>query len=221
MKFIRQTSFLLAIASLCLAFALAQDSEKKPMEKPMKGKAAKSEPAMSMGMPMAKPSPDMGKMAKMLVGTWTTSETFEVSEMMPNGGKGTGMAVIKPGPGGLSIVEDYHSHGGPVPFAGHGVFWWDEKAQAFKDVWCDNMTPGGCTFINGVGKWEGNDLVFNDEQEMMGKKMAMKEVLSPSGASVTMTMSSSEAGAPMKKMMTIKYTKMAPKHEATPASPGN
>ena len=221
MKYIRLASFMLAITSLCLAFAVAQDSEKKPMEKPMKGKAEKSEPAANMGMPIAKPSPDMEKMSKMLVGTWTTTETFEVSDMMPNGGKGTGTAVIKPGPGGLSLVEDYHGHSNMGAFVGHGVFWWDEKAQAFKDVWCDNMSPGGCATINGSGKWEGTDLVFNDEQEMMGKKMAMKSVLTASGSSVTMTMSSSEDGGPMKKTMTIKYTKMAPKHEATPASPGN
>ncbi|MBZ5721381.1 MAG: DUF1579 domain-containing protein [Acidobacteriia bacterium] len=222
MNFIRQMGMVLVIASFCLVVALAQDSEKKPADKAMsKSKAAAKSETMNMGMPMAKPSADMEKMAKMLVGTWATTETFEVSDMMPKGGKGTGMAVIKPGPGGLSIVEDYHSQGGLGAFAGHGVFWWDEKAQGFKNVWCDNMTPGGCTPINGMGKWEGSDLVFNDEQDMMGKKMGMKQVLTAAGSSVTLTMSSSEDGGPMKKMMTIKYTKMAAKHQAMPSTPGN
>ena len=38
--------------------------------------------------------------------------------MMPKGGTGSGSAVIKRGPGGLSLVEveDYHSHGGLSAF---------------------------------------------------------------------------------------------------------
>ena len=76
-----------------------------------------------MGMPMPKPSPQIEKLAGKIVGTWNTNEDFEVSEMMPKGGKGHGTAIIKKGPGGLSVVEDYHSRGGAGAFAGHGVFW--------------------------------------------------------------------------------------------------
>lgn len=192
---------LLIMAALCLGVAAQQTKHKD-------GKKASTKSEMPAGMPMPKPSPQIEKLADKIVGTWNTSEYFEVSEMMPKGGKGHGIAVMKKGPGGLSVTEDYHSRGGMGAFAGHGVIWWDDKANGYKNVWCDNTSPTGCSVSNGLGKWEGNDVVFNDEQEMMGKKMAMKEVytdMKPS--SFTMTMDGSQDGGPMKRQLTIKYTK--------------
>ena len=208
------------VVLLCVACAVAQDStEKKPA-----GNMEKKSSDMSMGMPMPKPSPEQLRMNKMMIGTWHTAETFEVSDMMPKGGKGTGTAVIKSGPGGLSVVEDYNSHSDSGAFSGHGVFWWDDKAQGYKSVWCDSTTPAGCAVANGLGKFEGENLVFNDEQEMMGKKQAMKDTLaSEKPGSMTLTMEMGEDSGPMKKMMTIKYTKVPsmPKTEASsaPAKP--
>jgi len=173
---------LLIMASLCLGVAAQQTKHKD-------AKKASTKSETPAGMPMPKPSPQIEKLADKIVGTWNTSEDFEVSEMMPKGGKGHGVAVIKKGPGGLSVTEDYHSRGGMGAFAGHGVFWWDDKANGYKSVWCDNTSPTGCSVSNGLGKWEGNDVVFNDEQEMMGKKMAMKEVytdMKPSSFTMTM-----------------------------------
>lgn len=200
-------------ALVCTGLAPAQDQKpadtKEPtakQEKAAKGSEKKSEMA---GMPMPKPSPEMEKLAKMIVGTWATNEKFEVSDMMPKGGTGKGTAHIRKGPGGLSIVEDYRSRNAGGAFAGHGVFWWDDKAQGYKTVWCDNTTAG-CQVSNGLGKWEGANLVFTDEQEMMGKKMAMKEVLAASGEnSFSLTMDSGMDGAELKRFMTIKYTKGA------------
>ena len=202
---------LLVATLLCLGVVAAQQTSHKHATTK---ESAKSE--MPMGMPMPKPSPQMEKLADKIVGTWNTNENFEVSEMMPKGGKGHGTAVIKKGPGGLSITEDYHSRGGAGAFAGHGVFWWDDKANGYKSVWCDNTSPTGCSVSNGLGKWEGDDVVFNDEQEMMGKKMAMKEVytdMKPS--SFTMTMDGSQDGGAMKRQMTIKYTKAGAKSTAS------
>ena len=212
MKLIRPT-LLLVIALLCLGVVAAQQTSHKDAKK------ASTKSETSMGMPMPKPSPQIEKLAGKIVGTWNTNEDFEVSEMMPKGGKGHGTAVIKKGPGGLSVTEDYHSRGGMGAFAGHGVFWWDDKANGYKSVWCDNTSPTGCSVSNGLGKWEGNDVVFNDEQEMMGKKMAMKEVytdIKPS--SFTMTIDGSQDGGPMKRQMTIKYTKAGAKVTKTTTS---
>ena len=128
--------------------------------------------------------------------------------MMPKGGKGSGTAVITSGPGALSLIENYRSKGAMGTFSGHGVFWWDDKAQGYKSIWCDDMTPNGCAVANGLGKWEGENLVFEDEQEMMGKKQAMKTTLtSAKPGAVSLTMEGGEPGSPMKKFMTIKYEK--------------
>jgi len=221
MRHFRNVGLSILAALICVAFALAQDS----MDKKPAGDMGKKSSDMSMGMPMPKPSSEQIKMNKMMLGTWHTAETFEVSDMMPKGGKGTGTAVIKPGPGGLSVVEDYHSHSAAGSFEGHGVFWWDDKAQGYKSVWCDSTTPSGCVVSNGLGKWEGENLVFNDEQDMMGKKQAMKDTLmSDKPGSMTLSMEMGEDNGPMKKMMTINYTKVpsAPKGaagESAPAKP--
>ncbi len=215
MKSVRLIALSITAGVLCLGVAVAQESAGKKST----GKTGKKAPEKEMAMPMPKPSPEMQKLSQMLVGTWSTAETFEVSEMMPKGGKGAGTAVIKNGPGGLSVVEDYRSHGGMGAFSGHGVFWWDDKAQGYKSIWCDNATPNGCSVANGLGKWEGGNLVFNDEQEMMGKKQAMKETLVREGSAMTFTMESGDPGGAMKKVMTIKYKQAAPK-AAAPASGG-
>jgi hypothetical protein len=184
--------------SLCFRLAEAQDQSAGAGSKSKKGESQQA----ASSMPKA--SPEMQKLVKTLAGSWTTSERFEASDMMPKGGTGNGHATFRPGPGGLSLVEDYRSRGGMGAFAGHGVIWWDANAQGYKSVWCDNMSPV-CQVANGLGKWEGNDLVFNDEMEMEGKKTQMKEAYTDiKSSSMTMTMDTAQGG-PMKRFLTIKY----------------
>jgi hypothetical protein len=181
----------------------AKPAEKaKPTEKKTGGEAGQA------GMPMAKPSPEMQKLSKMVVGTWSTTEKQEPSPWAPKGATGKGTAVFKNGPGGLSVVQHYKSSGGMGSFAGHGVMWWDAKAGGYKGVWCDSMTPTGCEPSKGVAKWEGNNLVGTDEAEMAGQKIAMKETwtdIAPD--SFTFVMDGGPPGGEMKRMMTIKYTR--------------
>ena len=96
-------------------------------------------------MPMPKPDPQMTKMIKMMSGTWTVTEKSDPNPMMPKGGTGKGTATMTPGPGGMSLMEKYHSSGMMGGnFSCFGTFWWDPKANAYRGVWCDTMTPGGC-----------------------------------------------------------------------------
>jgi len=202
------------LALLMCVLAAAQDKPKSPgkeMGKPMEKKAGGQ-----MSMPMAKPSPEMQKLSKMVVGTWNTTEKHEPSPWAPKGATGKGTVVFKNGPGGLSLVQDYKSSGAMGSFAGHGVMWWDAKAGGYQGIWCDSMTPAGCQISKGVTKWEGNNLVGTDESEMMGHKMAMKETWSDvTPDSFTFAMDGGPPGGEMKRMMTIKYTRAgAPKTEA-------
>jgi hypothetical protein len=192
--------------AVCLALGLAmmaaaQDKPKsKEMAKPMAKKTGGE-----MAMPMVKPSPEMQRLSKMVVGTWNTTEKQEPSPWAPKGATGKGKAVFKSGPGGLSIVQDYKSSGGMGSFAGHGVIWWDAKAGGYQDLWCDT---GGCQPSKGVAKWEGDNLVGSDELEMMGHKMAMKKTWSDiTPNSFTLVMDGGPPGGEMKRMMTIKYTR--------------
>jgi len=197
--------------ALCLALgfamvAVAQDKPKasgNDMGKPPDKKAGGQ-----MSMPVTKPSPEMQKLSKMAVGTWSIAEKQEPSPWAPGGATGKGIAVFKNGPGGLSLVQDYRSSSKMGGFAGLGVRWWDAQAGGFKEIWCDSMSPTGCTVSKGIAKWDGNNLVGTDEMDMMGQKVAVKEVwtdITPD--SFTFRMEGGPPGGEMKPMVTIKYTR--------------
>jgi len=64
------------------------------------------------------------------------------SESLPKGGVDQGVMVMKRGPGGFSIVQEFSSHGVSGDVVGQSYAWWDSKAKAYKSVWCDNLQ--GC-----------------------------------------------------------------------------
>ena len=211
-------ALLLMVFSLGLGAAWAQEQG-----------AAKSEPAKAAKAKKAKPpdftakqSPEMAKLAKMFVGTWAADLKFEaVPEMGPTSqaGTGKGREVARAGPAGNSLVSDFKARSTSGPFSGHGVIWWDAKAGAYRSLWCDSESPGGCD-ATATGKWEGDNLVFTVDAEFPGPdqkmmKMTMRQVYSEmKPASFTFYIDSSIAGGPMKRMMTIQYRKQGPKAAA-------
>jgi hypothetical protein len=207
---------------ICCALSLlaAQDKDKTkaaPVQEKSKPAMTKKDAKPAAGMPAMKPSPEIQKLAKTLVGTYNTKETHDPGPFMPNGGTGTGQAKYALGPGGFSIIETYQSKGAMGGFRGHGVMWYDAKAGGYRGVWCDNMSPA-CD-VGGVTKWEGDKLVGTNDSEMMGKKVSMRETISnfsPQGFKFDMEMSSE--GSPMKHVMTIEYTKAEGAAAAKPAA---
>jgi hypothetical protein len=128
---------------------------------------------------------------------------------MPNGGTDTGTAVFKPGPGGLSMIQEYQSKGSMGPFKGMGLTWYDPKDQMFHTMWCDSMSPSGCAEA-GKGKWEGDKIVMNGQFDMNGQKLDVKSTLGPfSGNSFQYHEDVGQNGE-LKPMMTITYTKKGP-----------
>lgn len=213
MKTVSRILMLLAAGALCCLPVGAQEKAAKDA-KPAQKKTEKAKPAGGAAMPMPKPSPEITKLIKTFTGTWTTAEKHEPSEWVPQGATGTGRAVFHPGPGGLSLIEDYRSQGAMGRFQGHGVLWWDDQAKVYKGIWCDNGTPKGCD-TGGESKWEGDQIVGQMTMEMMGKKYSMKMLYSNiTPTSFTFGMDSSVDGGPMKHTMTIEYTKA----EAKPAA---
>jgi hypothetical protein len=206
-------SWFLVILGLSLGVALAQEKATKAADKTGKAPAAAAKKAAPPDM-TAKQSPEMAKLAKMMVGTWAVDEKFEaVPEMGPEAQAGTGKGtdMIKAGPAGNSLVSDLKARSSMGPFTGHGVIWWDAKAGAYRSLWCDSEGPGGCDAA-ATGKWEGNDLVFTLNVEMPSPKGAMKmkmrqvySELKP--ASFTFYIDSSINGGAMKRMFTLHYKK--------------
>ena len=74
-------------------------------------------------------------------------------------------------------MENYSSSGAMGSFKGMGTWWWDPKAQVFRGLWCDNMTPNGCD-TSGSTKWEGDQLVGTMQGDMGGQMMMMKFIYS-------------------------------------------
>jgi Protein of unknown function (DUF1579) len=184
--------FVLAAGLLCCA-AFAQDAPKKK---------AGGAPAAG-GMQMPKPGQEM-KDIRDLVGTWATEEKYEQSPFMPSGGTGTGSNTTRLGPGGFSLLMDQRSKNAMGSFNGHGIIVWDANAKAYKMVWVDSMTPG---VVTETGHKEGDNLVFTGETMMMGKKYAIKDVISdrtPTSYTLTSYMND---GSGEKLSMTAKATK--------------
>jgi hypothetical protein len=197
-----KTFMMILAASLVCSAAFAQD----------KGDSKKSAPkkAVSGAPAMPKPAPEMKDLWD-LVGTWTGEETDEQTPFMP-AGTATATNTVRPGPGKFTVLMDHRSKmASGMTFTGHGVLTWDPNDKAYKMVWMDSMTPG---VLMSTGKKDGDSLVFTSDVTMMGKKMAMKDVVSDrTPTSYTLT-SYYNDGSGEKKSMTIKFTK-----QEAPAAP--
>lgn len=182
-----------------ISAAIAQDEPKKPAgEKPKAGEQAGA-------MTMPKPSPELERLAKMMLGTWTVNESHEASEMGPAGAS-KGTSVIKRGPGGFSVVQTFTSSMAGQKFDGHGITWWDPKDQAYRGVWCDSMTPK-CDMSSSI-KWEGEKLVGGMDAEMPdGKQVRIREEFTDiKPNSFTFNMYTGDENKPS---MVLKYTRKA------------
>lgn len=150
----------------------------------------------------SKPAPEMEKLLKLWTGHWTTVEIFEPSHDMPKGKQDNGAETVRPGPGGLSLIGDYESHGAPF---GHMVVTWLPQEKVYKSYWTDMTQPGVSI---STGKWEGEKLVFTSIDESTGKKILSRDTYSDiTPTSFTDTLESGPVGGPTKKILTVKYTK--------------
>ena len=191
------------VVAICVAGSMAQ-------EKSAGVEAKASRPGTQAAAPTPKADPEMTRLIKMMAGTWAVSEKSQPNPMMPNGGSGKGTAVMTAGPGGMSLMEKYHSSGVMGSnFNGFGTFWWDAKAQAYRGLWCDSMTPGGCD-ASGTTRWQGDQLVGTMEADMNGQKIVTRFTYSDwKPDSFVMTMQMGADAASMKEAMTITYTRAA------------
>lgn len=146
----------------------------------------------------------------MWAGHWTTVEIFEPSDEMPKGKEDKGAETMHPGPGGLSLIGDYESHGAPF---GHMVVTWIPKEKVYKSYWTDLSQPGVSV---STGKWEGDKLVFTSVDESTGTKLAIRDTYSDiTPTSFTDTLETGPLGGPMKKVLTVKYTKQVDVADST------
>jgi len=137
-------------------------------------------PRMTFNAPpiAASTHPDIDKLIRALSGSWSIALSFAPNEKMPKGGSGTGQETWRAGPGGLSVIEEYHSTGDEGEVSGLGVCWPDKQLSTMQALWCDSTNANGCTVMKGGAKWDAGQLVIEDESEVDGKKLTSKEVFS-------------------------------------------
>jgi hypothetical protein len=164
-------------------------------------------------------SQQMAKLAKMIAGTWIISATSEPTASRPHGAKDTGRSIIKFGPAKLSLVEDYRTDGDHGHEVALGTFWWDSHAQGYKTMFCDSTDPDGCSVYDGIGKWDGDDLVFwfQFPAETGSRPEFIKEVLhSTSPSSFTAAFFRGENSSELHRYMTVAHNRpnASPSHKS-------
>jgi hypothetical protein len=119
----------------------------------------------------ALPLPEMQRLAKFYVGTWTYTETYPKSRSLPNGAVNTGIYTSELGPGGNSIFNRFHSKGPAGESEGVLVMTWDPKEKAYKAFVLGDSFPGA---ITETGQFEGEALVYRGEFSMGAVKLALR-----------------------------------------------
>ena len=146
-----------------------------------------------------------------MLGEWSTRIQYAVSKDLPKGGMAAGEEKWYAGPGGNSLIEEYREHGIAGDISGLGVSWWDSRAKGFHVVWCDSTDPAGCKVLNGLGRWEDNDLVLASKDTVDGRKVNFKEIFSEiSATSFTQSIYTGEGDGELKLLVTIRATRKTP-----------
>jgi hypothetical protein len=110
------------------------------------------------------------KLLQAFGGTWSVSETYDPSYLMPQGGTGKGQETWRAGPGKRSVMEEYRSaneHGSVS--TGLGLGWWEEESGGFRLNWCSNDNPHGCTRLSQLATWDGDTWVVRDTWRQNGQ----------------------------------------------------
>ena len=157
-------------------------------------------------------APQLERLMEALSGRWSIAITVEPNEHMPKGGKGQGEEIWRSGPGGLSLIEEYHSTGDEGEISGLGVAWWDKEVERFQVTWCDNTNSSSCSVMKKGARWEGNSVVAENEWEDAGKHFVFREVFSNiTENSFTQTLYQGESTGTLRRLATITATrKIAP-----------
>jgi hypothetical protein len=116
-------------------------------------------------------APEMERLIKLYRGTWEYTETYSKSPSFPNGGENTGIYTSELGPGGMSIVNRFHSKGPVGDFEGLLVMTWDAREKAYKAYVFGNNFPGA---LVETGQFEGDPLIFRANFNMGEKSIAIR-----------------------------------------------
>jgi ketosteroid isomerase-like protein len=155
---------------------------------------ASAERSANAQQTLTMPGPDV---QNLMLGAWQTNVSYPpASGTGAETGKGT--EIWRPGPGGRSVIEEYREKNSHGEVEGIAIAWWDKKAQGQRFVWCDNSIPDGCYVSKEVAKWNGNDLMWREEQDLGGTNRVYSETFKDITAdSFTQVLQEGEPGQPL------------------------
>jgi hypothetical protein len=154
--------------------------------------------------PSSKLSPEIERLA-FLIGTWNAADTYEKSSFAPNGGSGSGVYETIPGPGGFSLLTDYHYRGPHGESSGHQVLTWDSKEEQYMGYMVTSNSPASIVV---AGNWDGPNLVLTGEFEPQGMKVRFKSVFSNiEERTMVLRQYNSVNGAPTQLFGTTQFTR--------------
>ena len=164
--------------------------------------------------------PPLARLIRALAGSWSLQISYP-KEQKSAGAAGSGTEFWHLGPGGNSLIEEYHSTGKEGEIFGLGIAWWDTNSDRFQVVWCDSTDSAGCSVMKYGARWEGDAVVMRHEREEGEKKLLLKEVFSDiTDNSFTQTLYQSEPGTEPEAIVTIHATRERALH-ASLGRPGS
>jgi UrcA family protein len=154
---------------------------------------------------VAGPSAEIKRLIDTFEGCWSVRETHEPSAWSPRAATGVGTAEFIRGPGSTSLLQTYRSSIGEFAFEGHGVTWWNSKAQQYEGIWCENTAPDGCD-DSGAVLWKDNRLIAEYEDDMDGEPTKERRTISKiTSDSFTVVIEVAIGDAPLRPAITIEY----------------
>jgi hypothetical protein len=152
------------------------------------------------------PARQIVELTKALEGRWHTHEEYAPLFLTPKGGKGVGETTFRKGPGGFTLIEEYHSTTPAGELFGSGILWWD-ASKGLQHLWCINVYPSGCQMFppppQAGPQWDGKRLFIHLESEEQGKKMVWEEAIQDITAkSFIQTVDLGEAGGHLNRWFT-------------------
>ena len=156
----------------------------------------------------SQPSPEMQGLIKALSGKWSLA-VQSAGSAMPAKGEET----WRPGPGGLTFVEEE-----TLNIPGHdvlllGVLWWDSNTKSFHGMECNNGLTYVCDIKGALTditlQWDGKQLVLIEQENHNGKKSVWREAFSEiTTNSFTQTGDSTDANGHSTRLLTIHATRI-------------
>jgi hypothetical protein len=122
--------------------------------------------------------PEHARLAKHLVGNWTTKQSMWMDEKSPPQ-TSTGRAVQTAILGGRQIRIDFKGDFGGAPFEGTGLMGYDNAAKRYVSTWTDTMVTG---IVVGQGQYDEASNSYTLHNRMSdpmhpGQESKMREVL--------------------------------------------